>query len=250
MSASVDLSGRVAVVTGGVRGIGRSIAEALGRAGAELVLVDLAEQDLEKAADEIRSTGPACTWQASNVADPDSVRTAFHAILDAHGRIDILVNNAGITRDNIVLRMKGDEWSSVVGVNLSGVFHCTQAAARSMLKARSGKIVNIASVSGFRGNPGQANYAAAKGGVIALTKSCAKEFAARGVQVNAVAPGLIETDMTAKLPDEARTALLANVPVGRMGSAEEVASAVLFLASPWADYVTGHVLVVDGGLAM
>jgi len=250
VSLTIDLRDKIAIVTGGGGGIGRAVAGTLARAGAQVLVLGRTEATLAEACQEIRAGGGLCDPHVVDVADPAAVSAAFEAILEAHGRIDILVNNAGITRDNLVLRMKEEEWSSVVAVNLGGVFHCTQAAARAMLKARGGKIINLASVSGFRGNPGQSNYTAAKGGILAFTKSCAKEFASRGVQVNAVAPGLIETEMTTRMPGDARQWLLDNVPLGRLGTPAEVADAVLFLASPWSDYVTGHVLVVDGGLAM
>lgn len=250
MSVAVELTGQVAVVTGATRGIGRGVATALAAAGARVAMLGRNEALLEEGAAAIREKGGEARVYTVDVADAEAVQTVFKAIVADFGALDILVNNAGITRDNILLRMKPDEWKDVLDTNLNGVFHCMQAAARTMLKARSGKIINLTSVSALRGNVGQANYTASKAGIIALTKSSAKEFAARGVTVNAVAPGLIETEMTADMTDEVREYLLANLPMGRLGTVDEVANAVLFLASPFSNYITGHVLLVDGGLAM
>ncbi len=250
MSVAVELTGQVAVVTGATRGIGRGVATALAAAGARVAMLGRNEALLDEGAAAIREKGGEARVYTVDVADAEAVQTVFKAIVADFGALDILVNNAGITRDNILLRMKPDEWKDVLDTNLNGVFHCMQAAARTMLKARSGKIINLTSVSALRGNVGQANYTASKAGIIALTKSSAKEFAARGVTVNAVAPGLIETEMTADMTDEVREYLLANLPMGRLGTVDEVANVVLFLASPFSNYITGHVLLVDGGLAM
>lgn len=250
MSVTIDLAGKNAVVTGATRGIGRATAVRLAAAGAALALIGRNTDLLSEVKAEITAAGGSAHTYALDVADGSAVAAAFKQIGKDLGGVDVLVNNAGITRDNIVLRMKEDEWSDVLATNLNGTFHCTQAAARFMLKARAGKIINLTSVSAMHGNIGQANYAASKAGVIALTKSTAKEFAARGVQVNAVAPGLIETDMTQAMTDEVKDVLLASVCLGRLGRAEEVADAVLFLASPCSDYITGQVMIVDGGLAM
>lgn len=250
MSLTVSLEGKVAVVTGATRGIGRGIAETLAKADATVALIG---RDTERLADvegAITDAGGRAKAWALDVANPEAISSVFKEIPRELGSLDILVNNAGITRDNILLRMKPDEWNDVLETNLTGVFHCMQGAARTMLKARSGHIINLTSVSAQRGNIGQANYAASKAGIIALTKSAAKEFAARGVRVNAIAPGLIETDMTSAMTEEVREALLANLPMGRLGTVDEIANAVLFLASPWSSYITGEILIVDGGLAM
>lgn len=250
MSITLSLDGQVAVVTGATRGIGRGIAETLAKAGAAVALIGRDTARLAEVEAAITEAGGRAKSWALDVGDPSAIQGVFKEIPRDLGSLDILVNNAGITRDNILLRMKPDEWNDVLETNLTGVFHCMQGAARAMLKARAGKIINLTSVSAQRGNIGQANYAASKAGVIALTKSAAKEFAARGVQVNAIAPGLIETDMTSAMTEEVRDGLLANLPMGRLGTVDEIANAVLFLASPWSSYITGEVLIVDGGLAM
>ncbi len=250
MSVSIDLAGRQAIVTGASRGIGRTVAVELARAGAKVALFARDAGRLDDVASEVEELGGAPIVRSVDIADPASIREAVTEVAKEAGGLDILVNNAGITRDNLLLRMKEEEWNDVLATNLSGTFHCLQAASRFLMKSKAGRVINLASVSAMRGNPGQANYTASKAGVIALTKSAAKELASRGVTVNAVAPGLIETDMTEAMGDEVKSSLVSNLPLGRLGAAPEVAAAVVFLASPLASYITGHVLVVDGGLAM
>jgi 3-oxoacyl-[acyl-carrier protein] reductase len=249
MSSSAPLAGHVALVTGASRGIGRAIALELGAAGAQVVVNYASSPEAAEAVvAAITASGGQAWSHRANVADEGEVDGMVKAVLEKAGRLDVLVNNAGITRDGLLMRMKTADWQSVIDLNLTGVFLCTRAVSRAMLKARSGRIINITSVVALMGNPGQANYSAAKAGVIGLTRSTAAEFAARGVTVNAVAPGFIESDMTAELDKEP---ILAAIPMGRMGSAAEVAGAVRFLAAdPAAAYITGQVLQVDGGMVM
>ncbi|MFZ5650919.1 MAG: 3-oxoacyl-[acyl-carrier-protein] reductase [Bacillota bacterium] len=245
------LNGRVAIVTGSSRGIGRAIALAVAREGAD-VLVNYAGREAEAnaVAGEIRAMGRQALNFRADVSDPAQAARMVEAAMEAFGRLDILVNNAGITRDNLIPRIKEDDWDAVLSVNLKGAFNCLKSAIRPMLKARWGRIINITSVVGVMGNAGQANYAASKAGLIGLTKSAAKEYGSRNITVNAVAPGFIETEMTEKLPEEARNRMLAGIPLGRLGSAGEVAALVVFLAGEGASYITGQVITVDGGMVM
>jgi 3-oxoacyl-[acyl-carrier protein] reductase len=244
---NIDLSGRVAVVTGSTRGIGRAVAETLAAAGATVAVVGRDRERAEQAAGEI---GGGARGFACDVGDMAQAAGLVGAVEAALGAVDILVNNAGLTRDNLLLRMKDEEWETVLDANLRGAFATTRAAVRGMMKRRWGRIVNVASVVGLTGNKGQANYAASKAGLIGFTKSVAKELGSRNVLANVVAPGLIETDMTAAMPAEARGAMAAQIPLERMGRPADVAGAVLFLSSDLAAYITGQVLVVDGGMVM
>jgi 3-oxoacyl-[acyl-carrier protein] reductase len=247
MPITIDLSGKTAFVTGGTRGIGLAIAHALYGAGAK---VAVAGRDRERSRTVAAGLGERATGVACDVAQADQVAAAISTVEGALGPIDILVNNAGLARDNILLRLSDDDWNAVLDANLKGAFHTTRAVIKGMMKRRVGRIINISSVVGLIGNKGQANYAASKAGLIGFTKSVAKEYASRNVLVNCVAPGFIETDMTASLPDEARASLLEEIALGRLGRPEDVAGTVLFLASDLAAYITGQVVVVDGGMVI
>ncbi len=247
MTLSIDLSGQTALVTGSTRGIGLAIARALHQAGAAVAIHG---RDAERARAVAADLGERAAGVAADVADAAQVEAAIAQAEAALGPIGILVNNAGLTRDNLLIRQSDEEWDAVLDANLKGAFHTMRALARGMMKRRGGRIINITSVVGLTGNKGQANYAASKAGLIGLTKAVAKEYASRNILVNCVAPGYIETDMTAALPAEAGAALLGAIPLGRLGQAEEVAGAVVFLASDLARYITGQVLVVDGGMVM
>ncbi|WP_042251882.1 3-oxoacyl-ACP reductase FabG [Paracoccus sp. PAMC 22219] len=242
-----DLTGKTALVTGASGGIGGAIAEALHAAGAVVALSGTREAPLRALAEKLGDRAHVVT---ANLGDAESVLALPKAAVEAMGSIDILVNNAGITRDNLFMRMSDDEWAQVLDVNLTSTFKLSRAVLRGMMKARWGRIVNITSVVGATGNPGQGNYAAAKAGVVGMSKSLAYEVASRGITVNCVAPGFIETPMTDKLTDDQKGKILTQIPAGRMGSAEEIAAAVLYLSSPEASYVTGATLHVNGGMAM
>lgn len=249
MSAG-DLSGRVSLVTGASRGIGRAVAVALARRGATLVLAARQAAALEETAVLCRDQGATAHVVPVDLADSASIDAGVKAALAAAGRIDHLVNNAGVTADGLVMRMKREAWDKVIGTNLTGAFEMTRAVLPGMVRARYGRVVNISSVVALMGNPGQANYCAAKAGLIGLTKSLAREVASRSITVNAVAPGFIDTDMTRSLTDEQRAAMASGIPLGRIGTAGEVAAAVAFLVGPGGDYITGEVLNVSGGLYM
>jgi 3-oxoacyl-[acyl-carrier protein] reductase len=249
-SAREELRGQVAVVTGSARGIGRAIALELARRGADLVITDIDEEQARRTAEEIASTGRRSLALRCDVAQRDEVTSLVSRAVEELGRLDIFVNNAGITRDTLLVRMTEAQWDLVLDINLKGTFFGCQAAAKTMMKARSGKIVNVASITGLIGNVGQANYSASKGGVVALTRTVAKELAARNITVNAVAPGFIETEMTRELPEKARAAFLESIPLRRGGTPEDVAHLVAFLCSSEADYITGQCITIDGGLTI
>ena len=244
------LDQQIAVVTGAGRGIGRAIALKFADEGADVVCLSRTAENSQKVADEVKAKGRRAWAVAVDVADPAGVNAAVEQILKEPGRVDILVNNAGVTRDNLLMRMSEEEWDTVLNTNLRGAFILTKAFSRSFLKQRSGRVINLASVVGLMGNAGQANYAASKAGLIGFTKSVAREFASRGITVNAIAPGFVETDMTAVLKAEIKIELLKRIPLGALGSVDDIAGAALYLASPAARYVTGQVLTVDGGMVM
>ena len=246
----MDLKGQVALVTGASRGIGRAIALALGRAGATVVGTATTEAGANGIGEALKTAGISGRGAVLNVTDAGGVDTLVAAIEKEFGAVSILVNNAGVTQDNLLLRMKDAEWDAVVDTDLKSVFRLCRAVLRGMMKARAGRIISITSVVGSSGNPGQANYAAAKAGVAGLTRALAREIGSRGITVNCVAPGFIDTDMTRALPESQRTALLGQIPLGRLGQVDDVAAAVVFLASPGAAYVTGTTLHVNGGMYM
>jgi 3-oxoacyl-[acyl-carrier protein] reductase len=245
-----QLANQVAVVTGAGRGIGRAIALKFAGEGADIVCVSRTAENSEKVAAEVRALGRKAWAFSVDVANAASVNEAAEKILADAGRVDILVNNAGVTRDGLLMRMSDEDWDTVLNTNLKGAFLFTRALSRSFLKQRSGRIINVASVIGLIGNAGQANYSSSKAGLIGLTQSIAREFASRGITVNALAPGFIETDMTAGLKEEWKAELLKKIPLNCLGQSEDIAHAALFLASPGARYITGQVLTVDGGMVM
>jgi 3-oxoacyl-[acyl-carrier protein] reductase len=246
-----DLAGKIALVTGGSRGIGRAIALELAAHGATVVInYNSSAGAAQEVLDAIQTAGGSGMIFQADVSDTEQVDALFKAITDAYGKIDILVNNAGITRDNVIMMLKPDDFDAVINTNLRSAWLCSKAASRAMMRKRYGRIINITSVVGIAGNGGQTNYAASKAGMIGLTKSLAKEVASRNITVNAVAPGFISSDMTADLSEEIKATALSHIPLGRMGNPEEVAKAVRFLASDDAAYMTGQVLVVDGGMVM
>src|SRR5208282_5643240 len=245
-----QLANQIAVVTGAGRGIGRAIALKFAAEGADVVCISRTQENSEKVAAEIRALGRKAWAFAVDVVDSAAVSAVAEKILVEAGKVDILVNNAGVTRDGLLMRMSDADWDTVLNTNLKGAFHFTRAFFRTFAKQRAGRILNISSVIGLIGNPGQCNYAASKAGLIGFTQSVARELAGRGVTVNAIAPGFIETDMTSELNPELKTNILKQIPLGRFGEAEDIAHAALFLASPAARYVTGQVLTVDGGMVM
>jgi 3-oxoacyl-[acyl-carrier protein] reductase len=244
------MENKAAIITGSGRGIGKAIALKLAQQKMNIVICDIDDDSINATAKEVEQLGVKAIAVKVDVTNSDQVVHLFDEAINAFGRVDVLVNNAGITRDNLLIRMPEREWDAVMAVNLKGCFNCLKAAAKIMMKQRSGKIVNIASVVGVMGNVGQANYAASKGGVISLTKSAAKELAARNIAVNAVAPGYIETEMTKNLPDNVKEAFINLIPLKRPGQPEDVANVVSFLVSPAADYITGQVIHIDGGMVM
>ncbi|WP_342501983.1 3-oxoacyl-[acyl-carrier-protein] reductase [Bacillus sp. FSL W7-1085] len=245
------LTNKTAVVTGASRGIGRSIAIDLAKKGANVVVnYSGNEAKANEVVDEIKALGQQAFAVKADVSNAEEVQALMKQAVDTFGSIDILVNNAGITKDNLLMRMKENEWDDVININLKGVFNCTKAVTRQMMKQRSGRIINVASVVGVCGNPGQANYVAAKAGVIGLTKTTAKELASRYITVNAVAPGFISTDMTDKLDENVQTEMLKQIPLARFGAPEDISNVVVFLASEGAGYITGQTIQVDGGMVM
>lgn len=245
-----QIENQIAVVTGAGRGIGRAIALKFAAAGANVACLSRTRENSEKVAEEIRATGRKAWALAVDVADANAVKAAAEQVLTDCGRVDILVNNAGVTRDGLLMRMSDEDWDAVMNTNLKGAFHFIREFFRVFAKQRAGRIINISSVVGLIGNPGQSNYAASKAGLIGFTQSVARELASRGVTVNAIAPGFIETDMTSDLNAELKTNILKAIPMGKFGAADDIAEAALFLAGPGARYITGQVLTVDGGMVM
>jgi 3-oxoacyl-[acyl-carrier protein] reductase len=244
---NVRFENKVVMVTGGAAGIGRVTSENFAKEGARIAICDVNPEAGEAAA---KALGPEATFEKVNVADSTAVSSWVESVFEKYGKIDVLVNNAGITRDSLIMRMKEEDWDAVIGVNLKSVFNCIKAVSKIMVKQRTGRIINLASVVGVMGNPGQANYVASKAGMIGLTKTVAKELGSRGITVNAVAPGFIETDMTAVLSDKAKEAMLGMIPLQRAGIPQDVADAITFLASDSAAYITGQVIHVTGGMYM
>ena len=245
-----DLSGKVALITGASRGIGQSISIILAQNGAHVICVSRNINDVQSVADKITNQKFVASAASCDISITHNVTELVKDIIEKHGRIDILINNAGITSDNLLMRMSEDDWDNVLNVNLKAAFTAIKAASRTMIKQRSGRIINISSVVGLMGNAGQVNYAASKAGLIGMTKSVAREFASRGITANCIAPGYIETEMTNKLKDEVKSSLNEQIPLGRIGNVEDIAYAVAFLASDEASYITGQTLAVDGGMVM
>jgi len=246
----MKLKDKVAIVTGGARGIGRDISLVFAGQGADIAICDVNADTMAATAKEIEALGRKCLTAAVDVTKTDQVDSFVQKALDKFGKIDILVNNAGITRDGLLVRMSEADWDLVLNVNLKGAFTCTKAVSKIMMKQRDGRIVNMASIIGIMGNAGQANYAASKGGLIAFTKAVAKELASRNIRANAIAPGFIQTDMTAKLSEEVKSEMLKHIPLGKLGTPQDVANLALFLVSDDSAYITGQVVQVDGGMVM
>jgi 3-oxoacyl-[acyl-carrier protein] reductase len=245
-----QLANQIAVVTGAGRGIGRAIALTFAAEGADVVCISRTQENSHKVAEEVRALGRKAWSRAVDVSNGQAVQEAAEALLAEIGKVDVLVNNAGVTRDGLLMRMKDEDWDTVLNTNLRGAFCMTRAFSRAFIKQRAGRIINVASIIGLIGNAGQCNYAASKAALFGFTKSVAKEFGGRGVTVNAIAPGFIETDMTAVLKEEIKTEMLKHIPLGKLGQAEDVAQAALYLAGPGGRYITGQILVVDGGMTM
>ena len=250
MTTHTSFQDKIVLVTGSTRGIGKTVAERFAAEGACVQITGRNEAQAKAVAEAIAANGGRADGYSCDVTNGADVQEIVAKILDKYSRIDIVINNAGITKDNLLLRMSEEDWNDVLKINLGGVFQVSKAVSKAMLKAKSGKIINISSIIGIQGNAGQVNYAASKAGIIAFTKSLAQEYGARGITVNAVAPGYIQTDMTEQLKEEARSALLAKIPLGRFGEADDVADVCLFLASEAADYITGQTIIVDGGMAV
>ncbi|MBI5641026.1 MAG: 3-oxoacyl-[acyl-carrier-protein] reductase [Nitrospirae bacterium] len=246
----MEFKGQVVMVTGGARGIGKAIAEQFAKKGADLAIADISLDVAGETARELASNGVKTLAVQLDVSKSDGVARAFEDVIKEFGRLDVLINNAGITKDGLLLRMKEEDWDAVININLKGVFLCSKEAVRLMVKQKTGRIINISSVVAFMGNPGQANYSASKAGIIGITKTIAREYASRGVTVNAVAPGFIATAMTDALAENVRQEMLKSIPAGKFGSVDDVAAAVVFLASPAAGYITGQVIHVNGGMYM
>jgi len=244
------LEGKVALITGGARGIGQAIAMTFAREGADIVVADVNLEIAQKTALEIQALGRKAMALEIDVTNYEKVEEGINKILDKMGKVDILVNNAGITKDNLIMRMSCADWDAVINVNLKGTFNCIKAVSRPMVKQRSGRIISIASIIGLMGNAGQANYAASKAGIIALTKTVAKELASRNINANAVAPGFIQTAMTDKLPEDIKKKMLEAIPLAKLGTPEDVANVCLFLASAESSYITGQTITIDGGMVM
>jgi 3-oxoacyl-[acyl-carrier protein] reductase len=244
------LEGKTSIITGGGRGIGKQIAITFAKEGSKVALIDIDIERAEKTAEEIRKMDGKAFAYRTDISNLGEVESMVKWILDKTDEIDILVNNAGVTQDNLIIKMTEQQWDKVLNINLKGAFNCCKTIARYMLKQRKGRIINIASIIGIIGNIGQVNYAASKAGLIALTKTLAKEFASRGINVNAIAPGFIKTQMTEKLPEEVKKAMLSNIPLGRFGEPSDVANVALFLAGNLSKYITGQVIVVDGGMIL
>jgi len=244
------LKDKVALITGGARGIGKGIALRFAGEGASVCVSDVNKDTLQSTVKELESLGAAALGIEADVTNFSQAQDMVQKVLDKFSKIDILINNAGITRDNLLLRMKEEEWDAVINVNLKGTFNCSKAASKAMVRQKGGRIINIASIIGLMGNAGQSNYAASKGGIISFTKSAAKELASRNINVNAIAPGFIKTDMTAKLSEDLKAAMLKMIPLNRLGEPSNVADTALFLASGLSEYITGQVIQVDGGMVM
>ena len=245
-----DLTNKVAIITGASQGIGKGMAETFSKAGAHVACVSRNKDNLKSVADSLIKNGGAASFYTCDVSSLDAFQNTIKEIAENHGSVDILVNNAGVCKDKLIMRMSEDDWNKVININLNGAFNGIKAVSQIMIKQRAGRIINISSIVGLIGNPGQANYAASKAGLIGLSKSAAKELAPRGITVNAIAPGYIATDMTDQITDQAKENLITKIPLGRIGSPSDIAASALFLASDEAGYITGQTLTVDGGMVM